>query len=176
LVVEKMGRSESRDSRNRDKSRDKSRGKYNKFANVECHYCHQKGHIQRFCRQLKREKQKEKGKEKKSDDDSDDNRVTALKENFLTIFYGDVVNFVSHETSWVIDSGASVHATSRRDFFTSYRSGDFGSVKMGNNGLAQAVGIGDVCLETRNGTRLVLNNVKHIPDIRLNLISTGNGQ
>lgn len=64
-----------------------------------------------------------------------------------------MVNFVSHETSWVIDSGASVHATSRRDFFTSYRSGDFESVKMGNNELAQVIGIGDACLETSNDTR-----------------------
>lgn len=40
LVVEKMGRSESQGLRNKDKSRDKSRGKYNKFANVKCHYCH----------------------------------------------------------------------------------------------------------------------------------------
>ena len=44
---------------------------------------------------------------------------------------------------------------------------------MGNNGVAYAIGIGDVCLETNNDTTLVLKNVKHIPDIRMNLISTG---
>ena len=31
----------------------------------------------------------------------------------------------------------------------------------------------DVRLETSNGTVLILKNVKHIPDIRMNLISTG---
>ena len=31
--------------------------------------------------------------------------------------------------------------------------------------------MGDVCLETNNGTMLLLKNVKHIPDICLNLIS-----
>jgi len=45
-------------------------------------------------------------------------------------------------------------------------------MKMRNNGLTQAVGISDVRLETSNGTRLVLNNAKHIPNIHLNLIST----
>ena len=30
-----------------------------------------------------------------------------------------------------------------------------------------------MCLSTNNGTTLVLKNVKHIPDIRMNLISTG---
>ena len=59
------------------------------------------------------------------------------------------------------------------DFFTSYTAGDFGIVKMGNDGLVKVVGVGDVCLEMNNGTRLLLKGVKHIPDIHLNLISTG---
>lgn len=45
---------------------------------------------------------------------------------------------------------------------------------MGNDGVSKVVGIGDVCLETNNGTKLVLKNVKHVPDIRLNLISASN--
>jgi hypothetical protein len=44
---------------------------------------------------------------------------------------------------------------------------------MGNDGSAKIVGIGDVCLEMINGMKLVLRDVKHIPDIRLNLISVG---
>ena len=44
---------------------------------------------------------------------------------------------------------------------------------MGNDGSAKAIGMRDVCLETSNGTMLILKNVKHIPDIRMNLISTG---
>ena len=72
----------------------------------------------------------------------------------------------------MIDSGASMHTTSRMEFFTSYMVGDFGIVKMDNEGIAKVVDIGDVCLETNNGTRLALKHVKHISDIRLNLIST----
>ena len=73
----------------------------------------------------------------------------------------------------MIDSGASIHATPWKDFFTSYTSGDFGSVRMGNDGSDKAISMGDVRLETSNGTVLILKNVKHIPDIRMNLISTG---
>ncbi|KAL6327081.1 hypothetical protein AAG906_013828 [Vitis piasezkii] len=80
------------------------------------------------------------------------------------------------ETSWVIDSGASIHATPWKDFFTFYTSGDFGSVRMGNDGSAKAIGMGDVRLETSNGTVLILKNVKHILDIRMNLISTAKGK
>ncbi|WJZ81331.1 hypothetical protein VitviT2T_001179 [Vitis vinifera] len=44
---------------------------------------------------------------------------------------------------------------------------------MGNDGSDKAISMGDVRLETSNGTMLILKNVKHILDIRMNLISTG---
>ena len=72
-----------------------------------------------------------------------------------------------------IDSGASVHATSKRKIFASYTPGDFCSVSMGNDKLENAVGIVDVHLKKRNGSRLILKNVKHISNSRMNLISTG---
>ncbi|KAK8527579.1 hypothetical protein V6N12_054785 [Hibiscus sabdariffa] len=73
----------------------------------------------------------------------------------------------------VIDIGASIHVTSRRDFFTSYTPGDFGVLKMGNDGLVSVTGMGDVGLVSNNGTKLILKDVRHAPDIRLNLISAG---
>ncbi|CAA0830722.1 Unknown protein [Striga hermonthica] len=114
-----------------------------------------------------------KGKEKKAGDGEDGEKVATATDDFLIIYEGDVVNVACQETSWVIDSGASIHVTSRRDFFRSYTPGDFGSVRMGNDGIAKAVGMGDVHLETENGNTLVLRGVKHVPNIRMNLISTG---
>ena len=46
-------------------------------------------------------------------------------------------------------------------------------LKMGNNDEVKVLGIGTICLESNNGFKLVLNNVKHAPDVRLNLISVG---
>ena len=168
LVIEKRGRSKSRGPKNRDRSKSKN----NKFTNVECHYCHLKGHIRKYCRQLKRDMKQGKVKEKKNDNGGEDDQVATTTSDFLIVYDSDVVNFACQETSWVIDSGASIHATPRKDFFTSYTSGDFGSVRMGNDGSAKAIGMRDVRLETSNGTMLTLKNVKHIPDIRMNLIST----
>ena len=76
-----------------------------------------------------------------------------------------MINIASNETSWVVDSGASFHVTSRKEFFTSYTPGDFGVLKMGNDRLSKVVGTGTVCLETNNGTKLVLQNVRHAPNI-----------
>lgn len=70
-----------------------------------------------------------------------------------------------------MDSGVSIHAASWKDLFTSYRSSDFGIAKMGNGGLVKVINIGDVYLEMKNGSRLVLKDVKHIIEIYLNLIS-----
>ena len=52
----------------------------------------------------------------------------------------------------------------------SYTSGDFGVLKMGNDGVSKVIGIGDVCLQTNMGMQLLLRGVKHAPDIRFNLI------
>ena len=38
--------------------------------------------------------------------------------------------------------------------------------------MVQVAGISDICLETSIGTKLVLKDVKHVPDIMMNLIST----
>ena len=44
-------------------------------------------------------------------------------------------------------------------------------MKMGNEGACQIVSIGDVCLVTSTGCNLVLRDVRHVPEVRLNLIS-----
>ncbi|VFQ68314.1 unnamed protein product [Cuscuta campestris] len=44
---------------------------------------------------------------------------------------------------------------------------------MGNGGSSKIIGMGDVCLETSTGCRLVLRDVRHVLDIRLSLISAG---
>jgi len=51
-----------------------------------------------------------------------------------------------------------------------YKVGDFGKVKMANNSIADIVGIGDVCVQTNTGFTLTLKDVRHVPDLCLNLI------
>ena len=68
LVTEKRERSKSRGPNNRDRRKSKT----NKFANVECHYYHFKGHIRKYCRQLKRDMKQGKVKDKKNDNGGED--------------------------------------------------------------------------------------------------------
>ena len=61
------GRNKSRAPHNRDKSRGRSSSISKK--DVECYYCHKKGHMKRECRKLKfKEQNKEKNSEKKQND------------------------------------------------------------------------------------------------------------
>ena len=46
-------------------------------------------------------------------------------------------------------------------------------MKMGNHVTSKIVGIGEVTLISENGNKLVLKEVRHVPEMRLNLISAG---
>ncbi|RDX90379.1 hypothetical protein CR513_27759, partial [Mucuna pruriens] len=112
---------------------------------------------EKHCFLWKKENKDKKGKSKEKDDDDD--RVTTA-----------TVNLVSNESMWIIDSSATLHVTPRKKFFTSYTSGDFGVLKMGNDGVTKIIGIGDVCLQTNTGMQLWLRRVKHAPDVHFNMI------
>ena len=128
--------------------------------------------IQKNCFLWKKENKDKKGKKKEKHHDNDDRFTTAICDDDLIILRDhDSVNLVSDEIMWIIDSGATLHVTPRKEFFTSYTSGDFGVLKMGNDGVSKVVGIGDICLQTNMRMQLLLRGVKHAPDIRFNLIS-----
>ena len=158
LVTETQGRSHSRGPKNFDKGRSKSRGKY---ANVECYHCHEKGHTKKFYRKLKWENKKKKKSQKHDNDSNGDvGSIATITEELIVVCDNDAVNLVSNdETIGVPDSNSTIHATSRRDLFTSYTPGDCGVEKMRNNGRAKIIGKGDIHLETTNDTRLILKSM-----------------
>ncbi|RDX60738.1 hypothetical protein CR513_61094, partial [Mucuna pruriens] len=79
-----------------------------------------------------------KGKSKEKNHDDDDDHVTTAKGDDLVILRDfDLVNLVYDESMWIIDSGATLHVTPRKEFFTSYTLGDFRVLKMGNNGVSK---------------------------------------
>ncbi|KAF7121453.1 hypothetical protein RHSIM_Rhsim13G0116100 [Rhododendron simsii] len=175
LVVQNRGRSRTRNSggdrnKSKDRSRSKSRGTSKPRSEIECFHCHKMGHMRKECRILQKELKK--GKVVESSGKKDTTAVASDGEVIIVCDDG-FVGLTGQDLSWVIDSGASFHVTSQRDFFASYTHGDFGHVRMGNEGVSKIVGMGDVCLETNTGCKLLLKDVRHVPDIRLNLISAG---
>ena len=167
LVTEKRGRSQKELKDGRDKSRSKSRSRY---KNIECHYCHKIGHIQRNCFLWKKESKDKRGKQKEKDHDDRDCVTTVTSDDLVILHDLNSLNLVYDESMWIIDSGATLHVIARREFFTSYTPGDFGVLKMGNDGVSKVIRVGDVCLQTNMRIQFLLRGVKHAPDVRFNLI------
>ncbi|GJY79662.1 hypothetical protein Tco_0485463 [Tanacetum coccineum] len=66
----------------------------------------------------------------------------------------DMVNLAHDDSSWILDSGATCHVATRKEYFSSYTPGDFDVVRMGNTGLSRIAGIGDICLKFDTGMEL----------------------
>ncbi|PKI76236.1 hypothetical protein CRG98_003347 [Punica granatum] len=135
---------------------------------VTCYHCEKDGHYKRECRALKNNENGN-GESKK---EKCTTTVASDGETYIVCDEG-YVNFTCQDSTWVADTGASFHVTPHRDFFSSYTTEDYGYVIMGNGQSYKIVGICDVCLETELGCKLLLKKVRSVPEIRLNLISTG---
>jgi hypothetical protein len=61
----------------------------------------------------------------------------------------------------------------KRDWFTTYESVNCGTVLMGNDVACKIVGIGTIRIRMHDGIVRTLTNVRHIPDLKKNLISLG---
>ena len=112
----------------------------------KCFYIDKEGHIRRNCKAWKNKQKDEKNQNKAEEQNT--TVVSTIEE--VVLFIGEDVYYkVSHPyVEWVIDLASSYHVTLRNELFTSYKAGDFGRVRMGNNSYADIVGIGDVCVET----------------------------
>ncbi|KAG8363646.1 hypothetical protein BUALT_Bualt19G0044200 [Buddleja alternifolia] len=169
LVTENSDRRGRNKNRGPQHQRDKSRGKSKFKGDFKCHYCGGPNHYERDCRKKKRDQKNGNNENKKDDKDT---TAVATDGDVVIICDDACVSSSCQETDWIIDSGASYHITPHRDMFTSYTSGNFGRVRMANHGVTEVIGMGNINLETDTGCRLILRDVRHIPDIRLNIIST----
>jgi hypothetical protein len=75
--------------------------------------------------------------------------------------------------SWLVDSGASFHATPHRKIFLGYVQGEFGQVHLGDDAPCKIVGMGKVKIKKRNGNQRLLKEVRNVPYLGKNIISTG---
>ena len=75
--------------------------------------------------------------------------------------------------SWILDSACSYHMTSNKDWFNTYKSVNFGFVLMGNDASCKVAGIGNIKIKMFDGVVRTLCDVRHVLDLRKNLISLG---
>ena len=78
----------------------------------------------------------------------------------------------NNDVEWVVDSASSHRVIPTKELFTTYKVGDYGTMKMGNSSFSKIVVIGDVCIKTNVGSVVMLKDVQHVPNLRMNVFST----
>ena len=73
--------------------------------------------------------------------------------------------------NWILDSGCTFHMTPNRDWFSTYKPVYKGVVLMGSNSSCKVAGIGTVRIRMFDGVVRTLGDVRHVLDLKRNLIS-----
>lgn len=84
---------------------------------------------------------------------------------------------ISESEKWYVDSGASDHMTSRKEWFTNYELFETQlPVRIGDGKYIMAIGKGNINVQAKIGDKWVdshLSNVLHVPELKVNLFSCG---
>ena len=148
------------------KNRSKSRGKYK-----SCKYCKKSGHDISECWKLQNKEKRtgyykakgkpdDEGKASLAADDSSDGEV-------LVAFAG----CAKTNDEWILDSACTFHMCPNKDWFATYEPVEGGTVLMGDNSSCKVAGIGSVQIKMFDGIVRTLTDVRHIPDLKRNIIS-----
>lgn len=147
---------------NNSTSQSRSRSIFKK----RCHVCNSDKQFKRDCLEWKKKKSDGNGFKSHTNhvapDDSSDGYDSA-----------DVLIVSTHEDKekWVMDSGCSYHMTSVKSFFKDLKMQDLGSVKLGDDRPCRVLSSGSVALKMNNGSTIVLQDVRYIPDLKRSLLS-----
>ena len=158
-------------------SRGSSRGK----PKVKCYHCGRRGHIKKYCRDLKTEKEGRKNERPtesqkaaasvaREDSDSEDSVLISIDDQAL------YTTSSREQSTWIVDSGATTHMCHDRQSFTNlYQLENPIDVVLGDGRALTAVGRGEVVLDVvlPNGESKLctLCDVLYVPKLSHNLIS-----
>ncbi|GMJ14768.1 hypothetical protein HRI_005146000 [Hibiscus trionum] len=149
--------------RGQSSSHNHGRSKLRSKKNLKCYNCGKKGHLKKDCWSSPKNSNPQ-GNMANTSDDGDAlccEAATAMegRKRFADI--------------WLIDSGATYHITSRREWFYNYEPISGGSVYSCNNHALEIVGVGTIKLKMYDGTIKVVRDVRHVKGLKKNLLSYG---
>ncbi|KAL0383176.1 UNVERIFIED_CONTAM: Retrovirus-related Pol polyprotein from transposon TNT 1-94 [Sesamum calycinum] len=86
---------------------------------------------------------------------------------------GDMLSVSTNQyvDAWILDFECPYHITPNMEWFSSYGSGNSDSVYLGDDRCCNIVGVGEVRIKMYAGTVRTLSDVRHISDLKKNLIS-----
>ncbi|KAG8485080.1 hypothetical protein CXB51_021402 [Gossypium anomalum] len=150
-------------SKSKGRSKSSNRGKtYN--------FCKKKGHIKsefyKLQNKIKREATNQKGKQPENFGEAD--VVEDYSDGELLVAS---VNNSKVSKEWILDSGCTFHMSPNQDWFTTYETVSKGVILMGNNTSCKITSVGTIKVNMFDGVVRTLSNVRHVPELKRNLIS-----
>jgi len=137
---------------------------------ISCFNCGKKGHYIRECRFLKNKK-KENGNSSNMANTVEEiiAMVTDMQIGMITEVH---MAAATNRIDWWFDFGATVHVCNEKALFNNYvTSTDSEEVLMGNHNSSKVHGKWTVEMQFTFGKKLILTNVLHVPEIKMNLVS-----
>ena len=163
------GRSNEKGNNNRDKSRGKSRTP----ETTRCFKCHELGHWKKDCTNKRVQTKKGNNNNNNNNKGNQEKSEASMASEETPDECWSVASNDENSSKWVLDTGCSYHMSPDRKWFTTYKEIDNSAVMMGNNNSCKTVGIGSVRIKMFDGIVRTLKDVRHVPDLRKNLISLG---
>ncbi|KAJ9561973.1 hypothetical protein OSB04_007133 [Centaurea solstitialis] len=159
--------------KSKGRSRPKTRGP-DGWQREGCHYCKEPGHWKNECPKLRA---KGSAAVVNNSSGSEDDLVLTVVANDNSSSEDDLVlsvgNRINYSVDWILDTGGSFHITPHKELFSTYEKVADGSVSMGNDMPCDVVGIGSVSIKMHDGVVRTLTDVRHVPEMKKNLISLG---
>ena len=141
-------------------SHNHGRSKLKSKKNVKCYNCGKKGHVKKIY--LNNQKRSD-GKNPES---SNAQRCVASTSNDAKILYSEVTTVSKgrkwlHDV-WLLDSWATWHMTSRREWFHKYESISGGSIYVGDDYALKIAGIGTIKIKMFDSIVQTIEEVRYI--------------
>ncbi|OAE23382.1 hypothetical protein AXG93_1660s1410 [Marchantia polymorpha subsp. ruderalis] len=139
----------------------------NSNADKKCFYCNKMDHLKKDCYSwIKKSKENQASISQGHQDSA----------NFGDGYSDDEVLMASRKlkaSEWILDSGCTYHMTHNKHWLSDYQELNEMKVLMSNNHSCLVVGIGSVCIKMVDVVVRILENVRWVPELYINLISIG---
>ncbi|KAL8092162.1 hypothetical protein AgCh_034456 [Apium graveolens] len=150
LSAESRGRKfEKGQNKGRSRSKSQNRGQSKDRKDIVCWNCQKKGHFRNQCTAPAAPKGKSK-------EDNSANVVEEVEDDDALICCVEC-----SVESWVMDFGASFHATPCKDLMLNFRVGNFCKVRLADDETLDIAGMGDINIRTSFGTSWTLKDASY---------------
>ena len=157
--------------------RSKSRGPKRDLeasSSFSCYFCKKPRHIKKNCmkykKMLKRKGDKDSNRASISGKSDQAGVVEKADENSCDILMAKSEKD-KYSDAWLLDSGCTYYMCPKREWFSTYKFYDGGSVLMENDVVCKIVGIGNIHMRMFDEHVRTLTNVRHISYLRKNFLS-----